>query len=213
MSTVVTPPPAAQRVAVPPPLPAHDLFDRLRRFTRAEYQALLKAGILSQGEPVELLEGLVVCKMSKGTLHVACVRRLAVRLPRFLPDGWLVQTQEPAGLPDGEPEPDGAILRGELTDYDDHFPEPHEIGVVIEVADSSLITDRRDKGRQYARAGIPVYWLLNVIDRHVEVYSNPDAATDPPYYVSLVVYSPGQDLPIVLDGATAAHIPAADLLP
>lgn len=213
MSAVVTPPPVASRVPAPPPLPPHDLFDRLRRFSRAEYHKMMDAGILSDGDPVELLEGLVVCKMSKGTPHESSVRRLTGRLPRHLPDGWFVQIQNAIGLPDGEPEPDGAILRGDLTDYDDHHPEPHEIAVVIEVSDSSLIADRRDKGRQYARAGIPVYWIVNVIDRQIEMYTNPDSSTQPPYHATVAVYAPGQDVPLVLDGQTVGTIPAADLLP
>ncbi len=213
MSAVVTPPPVGVRSLAPPPLPPHDLFDRLRRFSRDEYHKMMGAGVLYEGEPVELLEGLVVCKISKGTPHESCVRRLTVRLPRYLPDCWFVQIQNAIGLADGEPEPDGAILRGDVADFDGHHPEPDEIGVVVEVSDSSLIADRRDKGRQYSRAAIAVYWVMNLIDRQVEVYTDPDPSADPPRYQTTTIYTPGQDVPVVLEGVQVATIPAADLLP
>lgn len=201
------------RAAGPPPLPPHDLFDRLRLFTRAEYHKMLDAGILYSGEPVELLEGLVMRKMSRNTPHEASLRRLNARLPKYLPVGWFLQLQGAVGLAGSEPEPDGAVLRGDETSYDTHHPEPSDIGFVIEVADTSLTSDRRDKGRMYARDGISVYWIVNVSDGWVEVYTEPDPTTDPPVYRTRTDFPIGQVVPLVLDGVTVAVLPVADLFP
>ncbi|HVK17875.1 MAG TPA: Uma2 family endonuclease, partial [Fimbriiglobus sp.] len=92
-------------------------------------------------------------------------------------------------------------------------PGAGDIGIIIEVSDSTLAFDRRDKGRIYARAGIPVYWVVNVADRQVEVYTDPQPGATPPAYAARTDYPPGQNVPIVLDGQVAATISAADLLP
>lgn len=88
-----------------------------------------------------------------------------------------------------------------------------DVGLVIEVADSSLLRDQRDKTRIYARAGIPVYWIVNLVDRRIEVYSQPTGPTAVPAYQSFQTYQPGDAVPLVLDGNPAGSVPAADLLP
>jgi Uma2 family endonuclease len=124
-----------------------------------------------------------------------------------------VQIQDVVGLSESEPEPDASILRGDETSYDHRQPEPADTGIVIEVADSTLRSDRREKGRLYAEAGLPVYWIINVPDRQIEVYTDPDPTASPPAFITRIDYRPGQDVPIVLDGVTVGNIPAADLLP
>ena len=202
----VTPPPAAGS-----PLPSYLL--RLRRFTRAEYHKLGEAGIIGPDERVELLDGYVVEKPVKNLPHAGATRRIANRLPKYLPAGWCIQVQDPVGLPRSEPEPDATVLRGDDAVYDTRMPEPSDVAIVIEVADSSLRTDRRDKGRLYAAAGIPVFWVVNVADGQVEVCSDPDPNATPPAYRTRADYRPGQDVPIVLDGVVASAIPVSDLLP
>ena len=85
--------------------------------------------------------------------------------------------------------------------------------MIVEVADSSLLRDQREKTRIYARAGIPVYWIINLVDRRVEVYTQPSGPTAVPAYGAFQTYQPGDTVPLVLDGATVASVPAADLLP
>lgn len=87
------------------------------------------------------------------------------------------------------------------------------MGLLIEVADSSLLRDQRDKTRIYARAGTPVYWIVNLVDRRIEVYTNPTGPAAVPRYQAFATYQPGDAVPLVLDGSTAASVPAADLLP
>ena len=79
--------------------------------------------------------------------------------------------------------------------------------MVVEVSDSTLDFDRRDKGRIYARAGIPVYWIVNVVDLQIEVFTNPDPAANAPAYTASAVYLPGQTVPLMLDRVAVATIP------
>lgn len=199
----------------PPPIVPNG-FSRwrwLRQFTVEEYHKLIAGGILTPDDRVELLEGYVVDKMPQDTPHGGTLTRLSVRVSRRLPDGWVWRTQQPITLPTGEPEPDFAVVRGDETSFDARHPDPADLGIVFEVADSSLVKDRRDKGRAYARVGIPVYWVLNVADRVVEVYTDPDPTADPPAYRARTDYPAGQDVPLVLDGVTVAVLPVADLFP
>jgi Uma2 family endonuclease len=116
-------------------------------------------------------------------------------------------------LTDSEPEPDFSFVRGDERTYLTRFPGPGEIGLVGEVSDSSLQFDRTEKGRIYARAGIPVYWIINVADRQIEVYTNPDTTANPPAYTTRTDYKPGDTVPITLDGNAAGTILTAELLP
>ena len=185
----------------------------MRRFTREEYHRLGEFGIIEPDERVELLDGHLVVKPKRGLAHLAVTRRLSARIPRRLPTGWCVQVQGVIGLSLSEPEPDATIIRGDVTSFDHRHPEPADTGIVIEVADSTLRTDRREKGLLYAEGSIPVYWIVNVADGWIEVYTDPDPAANPPVYANRTDYRPGQDVPILLDGVQVATIPAADLLP
>ena len=204
-----TPPPKAGPPASPDDPPFGGLAG-LRRFTVAEYHAMLKAGVLAEGEPVELLNGYLVTKMSRGPLHDNAVAILSRRLTRSLPDGWMVRGQSGATLTDlSEPEPDVLVARGVEGTFFTRHPGPADAALIVEVADSSLRRDRREKLPIYAAAGVPVYWIVNVPDRHVEVYTRPAGDT----YDGLIIYSPGQELPVTLDGVTLDGVPVADLFP
>jgi Uma2 family endonuclease len=200
---------ATTRPASPPPLLSLAGF---KRFTPAQYHALIHSGIIMEGEPVELLEGYLVEKGMRNPPHEMSLRRMTARLPRHL-SGWFLQVQGAIALGESEPEPDGVLLRGDETACDGRLPTPADIGLVIEISDSTLAFDRRDKGRIYARAGIPVYWIVNVAERQVEVYTDPDTAAEPPAYRARTDYKPGDAVPITLDGQAVGSIPASELLP
>lgn len=184
-----------------------------KRFTPAQYHALIHSGIIQEGEPVELLEGFLVEKGMRNPPHDGAVTRLTNRLPRRLPADWVTRIQCAISLGESEPEPDGAIVRGDDTSYDTRLPSASDFGIVIEVSDSTLVFDRRDKGRIYARAGIPAYWIVNVADKQIEVYSDPDTNANPPAYKTRTDYKPGDAVPITLDGQLAGIVPASELLP
>jgi len=197
------------------PIPTTGFFRYrgLRRFTPSEYHTMLDTGILIEGEPVELLEGYLVNKMGRNAPHETSLRRLMNFLPRQLPAELSSQFQCAVWFRESEPEPDGVVLRGPLTQFDGRVPSPSDVAIAIEVSASSLLLDRRDKGRIYARAGIPVYWIINVIDRLIEVYTDPESGANPPAYRSRTDYKPGDTLPITVDGQVAGTIAVDDLLP
>jgi Uma2 family endonuclease len=151
--------------------------------TVAQYHRMICDGILIEGEPVELLDGQLVRKdrsalganpMTVSTRHATAVARINKLSPKFDRLGCHIRIQQPITLPPShEPEPDGAIVVGQINDYVDHHPTAKQILCVIEVAESSLKQDRTRKQRIYANSGISVYLIVNLIDRVVESYTQP----------------------------------------
>jgi Uma2 family endonuclease len=184
------------------------------RLTVEQYHTMIRAGGFVESEPVELLEGYLVNSPRPNSPLVATARTL-INSALFATtwSGWLYFPLGALTLTDSEPEPDFSIVRGDDRTYITRFPAPGEIGLVGEVSDSSLPFDRTDKGRIYARAGIPVYWVVNVVDRQIEVYSDPDPTANPPAYRARTDYRPGDTVPITLGGAVVGTIAAGDLLP
>ncbi len=194
---------------------AHSAFPEwraLRPWTADEYCRMIEVGVIKPDERLELLDGYLVLKMPQNLPHRSAVSRLTTRLAPRLPVAWWLQTQYPISAGIGTPEPDGVILRGSDANYDARVPVAADFGIVIEVSDSTLVLDRSGKGRLYARAGIPVYWIVNVVDRQIEVYADPDATANPPTYATRTDYAVGDAVPVVLDGQQVATIPVADLI-
>ncbi|WP_439631593.1 Uma2 family endonuclease [Gemmata sp.] len=207
MSTApATTPPAATR-------PRHYLARAaFRKFTLAEYHKMIAQGVLQDGEPYELLEGNLVLKMSRGSPHDSALQALFKRLLRLVPPGWDARGQSAITLPTGsEPEPDVALVRGDENTFRKRHPGPGEIGVVVEVSDSSLLVDRDDKGSIYAENGIPVYWVVNVPDRVIEVYTQPVGSGTAAAYAQRTDYAAGALVPFVLDGATVGSVAVSDV--
>lgn len=211
MSTI-TPIESAANAAVLVPEPAHpvseliDATETLYRLTVEEYEHI--AGLLDD-DRVELIDGYLVKKMVKNPPHVvACARTLAT-VGRIAPAGWHTRPGEPIRITGRtEPEPDVALARGTIDDYASRHPEPRDIALVVEVADTTLAKDRRRK-RTYGPAGIPVYWIVNLPGRRVEVYTGPTSDG----YASRVDYASGEAIPLVIDGETVGQIAVDEILP
>lgn len=183
------------------------------RLTVAQYHDMIRNHTLSPDDKVELLHGYLVNKMPQGTSHSAVIEALDEDLHRAAPTGWRVRVQLPITLSDSEPEPDFAVVRGARGAFAQRHPGGADFGIVIEVADSSLLHDRREKSEVYAEAGIPVYWVVNVVDRQIEVYTDPQPAATPPAYAARTDYPHGGTVPVVLDGVAVATLAVADLIP
>jgi Uma2 family endonuclease len=183
----------------------------LTRISVEQYHRMIDSGAFGEDDPIELLEGLVVDKMPKRRPHSLATRRIDRRLSDVIPAGWDVLNQEPITLDDSEPEPDVSVVRGSGDEYHEH-PGPEDIGLLVEVADTTLALDRR-KGRIYARARIPVYWIVNLPDRCVEVYSAPRGSGGRATYSKQAIYRDGDSVPVPLAGRRVAEIPVSDLLP
>src|SRR5262245_51036438 len=136
----------------------------IAKFSVPRYQRMIDSGILTPEDRVELLENYVVLKMPANPPHDGTIQMVAKRLGRRVPTGWDMRVQLSITLPDSQPEPDVAICRGDETAYLLRHPCPADIGLIVEVADSSLLRDQRDKTRIYARADIPIYWIINLVD-------------------------------------------------
>lgn len=143
------------------------------RFTVPEYDRMIDVGILKEDARVELIHGEIVAKMPIGDAHIATVNRLTKLLVRAAGDAATVSIQNPVRLADSEPEPDAALLRPRDDDYASGKPGASDILLLIEVAESSLEDDRELKGPLYAENGIAEYWIVNLVDRCLEVHRKP----------------------------------------
>lgn len=181
------------------------------RMSVERYHQLTKAGAFTEHDEVELLDGVVTEKMAKNPPHRIATRRCDLAFSRVVPVGWHVQNQEPVTLQNSEPEPDVAIVRGQLEDYASRHPGPAEVALVVEVADTTLVTDRF-KAQLYASAGIPVYWIVNLSERVIEVLQEPTPPTSPTHYATTRCYSPDEEVPVVVAGSQVANLRVMDLL-
>ena len=207
MSVTAAPPHPAVPAAIQAELSQVATF---RRFSVAEYHEMIRTVMLTTEDRVELIYGYLVNKTPQNDPHASTIGRLSEDLLRVSPAGWRVHIQLPITLSDGEPEPDAAVVRGDRRTCDHRKPNGTDFGVVVEVADSTLRFDRRVKRAQYATAAIPVHWIVNLFDGHVEVYTDPDPAADPPAYRTRTDFPPGRSVPLVLDGRPVATLPVAE---
>ena len=178
-----------------------------------EYERLVDLGAFEDGEPVEFIGGQLIVAEPKGSPHATAVGMADDALRMALPSGWIVRVQDPLALDDeSAPEPDIAVVRGSRADY--RHAHPARPALIIEIAESSLVFDRTEKGSLYARAGIVDYWVVNLVDRVLEVYRDPGADVTAPYgwrYLSVARFTPPSSVAPI--GVPATPIPVAALLP
>ena len=143
-----------------------------RYFSVTEYYRMAEAGILTEADRVELIEGEIIKMSPIGSLHAACVKRLNRLLQRQCGDAVVVSVQDPVRLSDfSEPEPDIALLRARADLYAQSHPTPADVLLIIEVADTTVLSDRNVKVPLYARAGIPEVWLIDLQQDVIEIYA------------------------------------------
>lgn len=143
-------------------------------FTVSDYHKMAEAGILPEGDRVELIEGEIVRMNPTGSRHAACVRRVDTFLNRTADLGAIVSVQSPILLPDlSEPEPDVALLRPRADFYAEGHPQPDDVLLLIEVSDTTLDYDRNVKLPLYARFGIPETWIVDLGSDMIETHSGP----------------------------------------
>ncbi|NQE34237.1 Uma2 family endonuclease [Microcoleus asticus] len=145
-----------------------------KRFSIAEYHRLGELGFFAPDERVELIRGSLILKATTGKLHSVCNSLLVEELIILLARRARVRAQEPIILSDdSEPEPDVVIARNRANRYLSSHPEPADILLVIEVSDYTLKYDRTTKLSLYAETGISNYWIFNLVDYQLEMYSEP----------------------------------------
>lgn len=185
----------------------------LHRWTRHQYERLIDHGLLGEDDPVELLDGLLLVKEPQHSPHRTAVLLVAKAVERAFGEGWFVQTQSPIILDHrSEPEPDVCVVHGSPRDY--VASHPTRPALIVEVAQSGLAIARGRKAAAYARARIADYWIVNLVDRALEVHREP-ARSGPArrHWTYAAIETLGADATISPLAAPSALIRVADLLP
>jgi len=186
---------------------------RTRRWTRVEYDRLIDKGVFQPDERLELLAGHLVVREPQGDPHILAIERLNEVLRGAFGPEWRVRIQLPIALDDeSEPEPDVSVAAGRPLETTE--AKPSRLALVVEIADTSLVFDRGHKGSLYARARMPEYWVVNLVDRVLEVYRDPAPDAGAPYgwaYRTLLTLAPDDHVTPL--AAPSAHILVADFLP
>jgi Uma2 family endonuclease len=184
----------------------------LARLTVQQYHRMIDARVLTEKDRIELLEGWLVEKMTHHPPAAASITRLHGLLLSRLPQGWIIRVQLPITTADSEPEPDVAVARGPLENYDTRHPGARDVGLVVEVADTTLAQDRGMKSRLYARARIPTYWIVNIPEQQLEVHTRPMAGKAPRYRDRQLL-GLSESASFALEDAIVGPLPVAGMFP
>jgi Uma2 family endonuclease len=197
-------------LAPPTDAPGAWLAASLYRLTVQQFDRMILDGTIADSDRVELIEGLLVTKMGRNRPHVQAGNKGFWTLARILGPGWHVRKEDPVVVSEwSKPEPDLAVVRGEVADYDNRDVTAADVAMAVEVADSSLSADRDDMARVYSGGGIPVYWVVNLVDRQIEVYTGPGPAG----HAVKNVFGLNQDVVVVIDGVEIGRIAVAEMMP
>ncbi|MBI1346569.1 Uma2 family endonuclease [bacterium] len=178
------------------------------RLSVETYERMVATGAFNEDDPVELLEGYLVPKMPKNPLHDSSVDLLQNLLLQLVRSGWYVRTQNVLSTDDSMPEPDLAVVRGMPAMYRTQHPCGRDVGLVIEVADTSIRRDRH-KAEIYARAGVPEYWVVNLEEWQLERMTEPQPTG---HYQATTIFQAHQQVPLQLDGQPLGHLDLRELL-
>lgn len=190
--------------------PSPGLAESLYRLTVRQLDAMIEGGAIGEDERVELIEGLLVARSRRTRADIVAGNKGLRILWRMIPPGWHVAKGVPVRISEwSRPEPDLAVIRGVVDDYEEREATADDMALVVEIAGPNLSADRVDMARLYAAAGIPVYWIVNLAEGQVEIFSEPRRDG----YQSHQVLARGQDVPVVVAGLEAAWIAVSDLLP
>ena len=210
MATVTTDPSAfPQSLPSPPPR-------LLYRMSMEKYEAMVQSGVFTKRDRFQLV------RRTPGGNHdrkSATRHRRANSVPRSLersfPPAGMCGPIGRCGFPRARayPSPILVVVRGEIRDYLKRHPEPVDVSLVIEVADSSLEEDRMLMARVYGGGGVARYWIVNLVDRQVEVHSQPSGTAEPLGYRHCEIFRPGQSIPVLIDETEVGRIAVAEILP
>lgn len=189
------------------PTESDSYMPKRHRWTRNEFYKIIEAGCFEPNAHLELIEGDIVEKeLPMNSPHATGVRRGLNVMRNIFTTGYIVDVQLPLYLSDiNEPLPDIAVVAGLVEDFEEEHPTT--AALILEVSDTTLREDRTTKVSLYARGGIPDYWILNLNDRVLEVYREPNGAL----YESIRFYHEGEDAAPL--AAPDRPIAVSDLLP
>ncbi len=184
-----------------------------KRWGRLQYERLVDRAVFQPGDRVELVGGQLVVREPQGSPHAVAVRLAEDVMRAAFGPGWEVRAQMPVALDDeSEPEPDVAVCAGRPRDY--LAGHPSQPVLLVEVAEASLAFDREHKGSLYARAQVPDYWIVNLVDHVLEVHRDRTPSAGAPYdwrFSTLLRLGAADSISPL--AAPHARIAVADLLP
>ena len=206
MSTVQDAPAIAPITASEAADPESFLFDA------EAFHRMIEADVFADDDRVELWDGRITIKMAKKIAHSYTSARMTYTLIRVVPPGWCVWPENLITIGQKRvPLPDFTLLRGTLENYAARVPTGNDVGLVVELSDSSLRYDTTTKLAGYAEAGIANYWVVNLVKNVIQTFAEPVPTER--RYAQEAVYTIGQNVPLRLDRVVVAEIPAVDLLP
>lgn len=148
-----------------------------RQFTVEEYHRMVEAGILTEDERVELLDGMIVQMLPISPRHAACGKRFLKLFSQQLGNNSIISVHNPVELSDrSEPQPDIALLQPRSDFYEADHPQPKDIFLIVEIADTTVEADRQVKIPLYAGSGVSEVWLVDISGQLIETYRQPTAA-------------------------------------
>jgi Uma2 family endonuclease len=213
MATAVIEQPTTESQPRPPGL----LMEYRHRITVAEYHQMVDSGIFGPEWKVELLEGVIVNKMPKNPPHVIATDLLEDLLHHLLPRGcgYFVTMGNPVTIEDrdGEPEPDAGVFRGSIRDHAGRRRTPADAALLAEVSDTSYHYDRYAKWVTYAAARVPVYWIVDLNRRQLEVHTGPMGEDEAAVYARTQIFGPDDEVALVLDGREVGRFFVREILP
>ncbi len=181
------------------------------RLSIRQVERMVRAGLLSGKEPVVLLDGLLVTKLTQSTRHVTATGKAYKAIEAVLPLGWHLRKEDPIALPSGPeeadslPEPDLAVVRGDLGAYSKRHPSGEDAGLLVEVSDSTLHEDRIMLKR-YAWANVPASWLIDLNAGAIEVHTDPTGPAKRPRYRKVERFEGKDRVPVVLAGVEVGRV-------
>ena len=217
MATVTQPVPPIETSSPVREESSGPLLDFRHRITVEEYHRMAEAGVFGPEPRLELLEGVLIDKMTKNPPHVVATDVLGELLHHLLSrgSGYCISMGNPVTIEDrdSEPEPDAMILRGNLRDYTSRNRTPAEAALVIEVANTSYAYDRYSKWVTYAGARVPIYWIVDLGRRRLEIHSGPAGQAETAYYGLTRILGQDDEVALVLDGREIARFAVREILP
>lgn len=182
------------------------------RFSIEQYHRMIETGVLTENDRVELLDGRILPKMTHNPPHDLSVLLVQTEFLTRVTADWVVRIQSAITIGDSEPEPDAVVARGPARRYGRLHPTSKDIGVLAEVSESSLDFAQTVKAPEYARAGIAIYWIVNLINARVEVYTQPKQGRTSGYH-HCAIYKKKDSVPLMVAGRNLGNIPVRNLLP
>ncbi len=183
------------------------------RMSVEQFERLIAAGGFPDQVRVELLGGVLFRKMTRNDPHDFAVDLLGATLNRLLEPDWFAREEKSVVLGKfWRPEPDIAVVRGPRARYRNSAPRADDLGLLIEVSDVTYKTDRGVKWRRYAAVRVGIYWIVNLAERRIEVYSRPSGSGQVAAFEETKFFGMDADVPLILGGRELGHVSVKDVV-